>query len=83
MAAGMGFHPVRIRPMRVHALEGHDLFTLYSHDGDGSLYQRFTADLASRWNVEDEGPVSDLLSVDISTESDCVTLRQEKYITHL
>eukprot|EP00965_Chrysotila_dentata_P113900 3765808-Pleurochrysis_carterae.AAC.1 len=33
-----------------------DLFTLYSHDGDGSLYQRFTADLASRWNVEDEGP---------------------------
>eukprot|EP00965_Chrysotila_dentata_P052000 1726090-Pleurochrysis_carterae.AAC.1 len=39
-----------------------DLFTLYSHDGDGSLYQRFTADLASRWNVEDEGPISDLLN---------------------
>eukprot|EP00965_Chrysotila_dentata_P004041 131092-Pleurochrysis_carterae.AAC.1 len=60
-----------------------DLFTLYSHDGDGSLYQRFTTDLASRWNVEDEGPISDLLNVDISAESDCVTLRQEKYITHL
>eukprot|EP00965_Chrysotila_dentata_P087423 2886402-Pleurochrysis_carterae.AAC.1 len=43
-----------------------DLFTLYSHDGPNSLYERFTSDLASRWNVEDEGPISDLLNVDIS-----------------
>eukprot|EP00965_Chrysotila_dentata_P105438 3482160-Pleurochrysis_carterae.AAC.1 len=43
-----------------------DLFTLYSHSGPGSLYDSFTTDLATRWNVEDEGPVSDLLNVDIS-----------------
>eukprot|EP00965_Chrysotila_dentata_P120596 3987941-Pleurochrysis_carterae.AAC.1 len=33
-----------------------DLFTLYSDDGAGSLYETFTSDLAARWNVEDEGP---------------------------
>eukprot|EP00965_Chrysotila_dentata_P121867 4028180-Pleurochrysis_carterae.AAC.1 len=60
-----------------------DLFTLYSHDGAGSLYERFTSDLASRWNVEDEGPISDLLNVNISSADGCVTLKQEKYITHL
>eukprot|EP00965_Chrysotila_dentata_P002519 81550-Pleurochrysis_carterae.AAC.3 len=61
-----------------------DLFTLYSqHDGVGSLYHRFTSDLASRWNVENEEPISDLLTVDISADADCVTLWQEKCITHL
>eukprot|EP00965_Chrysotila_dentata_P042900 1424574-Pleurochrysis_carterae.AAC.1 len=55
-----------------------DLFTLYSHEGAGSLYA-----LTKRWNVEDEGPVSDLLNVDITTHADCVELKQEKYIAHL
>eukprot|EP00965_Chrysotila_dentata_P142068 4695990-Pleurochrysis_carterae.AAC.1 len=36
-----------------------DLFTLYTHDGEGSLYARFIHDLSHHWNVEDEGPVSD------------------------
>eukprot|EP00965_Chrysotila_dentata_P167708 5537954-Pleurochrysis_carterae.AAC.1 len=54
-----------------------DLFTLYSHDGPESLNERFTADLATRWNIEDEGPVSDLLNVDISTDADSVILKQE------
>eukprot|EP00965_Chrysotila_dentata_P185071 6110408-Pleurochrysis_carterae.AAC.1 len=38
-----------------------DLFTLYTHDGKGSLYDDFNNALTHRWNVEDEGPVSDLL----------------------
>eukprot|EP00965_Chrysotila_dentata_P003000 97043-Pleurochrysis_carterae.AAC.5 len=61
-----------------------DLFILYSHGGQGSLYESFTTDLAARWNVEDEGPgVSDLLNVDITTENDSVILKQEKYISRL
>eukprot|EP00965_Chrysotila_dentata_P108763 3593021-Pleurochrysis_carterae.AAC.3 len=34
-------------------------------------------------NVEDEGPVSDLLNVDIATDADCVLLKQEKYVAQL
>eukprot|EP00965_Chrysotila_dentata_P182310 6020422-Pleurochrysis_carterae.AAC.1 len=60
-----------------------DLFTLYSHDGDGSLYASFVEALTTRWNVEDDGPVSDLLNVDISSDTTSVTLKQEKYIAHL
>eukprot|EP00965_Chrysotila_dentata_P258452 6213222-Pleurochrysis_carterae.AAC.4 len=54
-----------------------------SDDGPGSLYESFTSDLAARWNVEDEGPVSDLLNVDISRDADHVLLQQHKYIAHL
>eukprot|EP00965_Chrysotila_dentata_P106865 3530221-Pleurochrysis_carterae.AAC.1 len=46
-----------------------DLFTLYSHDGQGSLYNDFTDALTHRWNVQDEGPVSELLNVDIAVDS--------------
>eukprot|EP00965_Chrysotila_dentata_P114708 3791329-Pleurochrysis_carterae.AAC.1 len=60
-----------------------DLFVLYSDDGPDSLYSSFTTALSSRWNVEDEGPVSDLLNVDIATDADCVLLKQEKYIAQL
>eukprot|EP00965_Chrysotila_dentata_P015527 513716-Pleurochrysis_carterae.AAC.1 len=60
-----------------------DLFTLYSDDGPGSLYDDFVRALALRWNVEDEGPVSDLRNVDISVDGSCIILRQEKYIAHL
>eukprot|EP00965_Chrysotila_dentata_P007616 248083-Pleurochrysis_carterae.AAC.1 len=60
-----------------------DLFTLYSHDGTSSLYDDFVRALTHRWNVEDEGPVSDLLNVDISVDESCIILRQEKYISHL
>eukprot|EP00965_Chrysotila_dentata_P203276 6181614-Pleurochrysis_carterae.AAC.1 len=60
-----------------------DLFTLYSDDGPGSLYESFTSDLAALWNVEDEGPVSDLLNVDITRDADCVFLQQRKYRGHL
>eukprot|EP00965_Chrysotila_dentata_P194318 6176306-Pleurochrysis_carterae.AAC.3 len=54
-----------------------DLFTLYSHDGDGSICTHFLKALTHRWNVEDEGPVSDLLNVDITADADSVKLNQE------
>eukprot|EP00965_Chrysotila_dentata_P086777 2864424-Pleurochrysis_carterae.AAC.1 len=60
-----------------------DLFTLYTHDGPTSLYAEFVDALTTRWNVEDEGPVSDLLNVDITVTEDSVILKQEKYIAHL
>eukprot|EP00965_Chrysotila_dentata_P071961 2377517-Pleurochrysis_carterae.AAC.1 len=43
-----------------------DLFVLHRDNGPESLYAKFTEALASRWNVEDEGPASDLLNVDIA-----------------
>eukprot|EP00965_Chrysotila_dentata_P081779 2699892-Pleurochrysis_carterae.AAC.1 len=55
----------------------YDLFVLYSDDSADSLYASFTTALSARWNVEDEGPVSDLLNVDITTDADCVLLKQE------
>eukprot|EP00965_Chrysotila_dentata_P026727 886604-Pleurochrysis_carterae.AAC.3 len=60
-----------------------DLFTLYTHDGKGSLYDDFINALTHRWNVEDEGPVSDLLNEDITTDSSSVHLTQQNYIAHL
>eukprot|EP00965_Chrysotila_dentata_P230226 6197652-Pleurochrysis_carterae.AAC.1 len=61
-----------------------NLFTLYTHDGKDSLYARFVdALLTQRWNLEDEGPVSDLLNVDITADESSVTLTQAKYIAHL
>eukprot|EP00965_Chrysotila_dentata_P082577 2725765-Pleurochrysis_carterae.AAC.1 len=60
-----------------------DLFTLYTHDGAGSLYDTFVEAFNNRLNVEDEGPVSDLLNVDITADASSVSLSQEKYIAHL
>eukprot|EP00965_Chrysotila_dentata_P079627 2626178-Pleurochrysis_carterae.AAC.1 len=61
-----------------------DLFLLYTHDGDGSYYEPFTsAPVAHRWNIEDEGPVSDLLNVEITVTDGTVELTQSKYIDSL
>ena len=61
-----------------------DCFVLYSHDDQHSLYKRFTSDLQSRWNVDDEGDVSDLLGIEIESSIDgCVTLKQRGYIERL
>ena len=57
-----------------------DLFTLYSHDDEHSLYRRFIKDLDARWSVEDEGEVSDLLGVEIASEGNVVSLKQTAYI---
>ena len=60
-----------------------DLFVLSSHTDEDSLYHRFTTDLSARWDVEDEGDVTDLLSVEIERTSEHVTLRQSAYISKL
>ena len=57
-----------------------DLFILASHTDEHSLYSRFTRDLSERWDVEDEGEVADLLSVEISQDEGHVWLRQVNYI---
>mgnify|MGYP002630848699 CR=1 FL=1 len=60
-----------------------DLFVLSSHDDEHSIYASFTRDLSSRWDVEDEGEVSDLLSIEIEPGDGHVTLHQRKYIAKL
>ena len=60
-----------------------DLFILYLQDGADSLYASFTRELTPRWEVEDEGEVTDLLNIEISRQGTSVTLRQTGYITKL
>ena len=57
-----------------------DLFVLYSHDDDQSLYREFTTELTAAWKAEDEGEVTDLLNVEISATNNGVELRQTNYI---
>eukprot|EP00965_Chrysotila_dentata_P148885 4916704-Pleurochrysis_carterae.AAC.2 len=60
-----------------------DLFILRRDSSDGSLYTRFTESLSARWNVEDEGPASDLFNVESERSDDHVTLSQASYIRHM
>ena len=62
-----------------------DLATIYSHDDKHSLYADFVGKLQQRFNVEDEGPISDLLNVEIDRDENdgSVTLRQTGYIERL
>ena len=57
-----------------------DLFILSSHRDAGSLYDQFTSALQARWQVDDEGDVSDLLGIEISASSGHVQLKQTQYI---
>ena len=60
-----------------------DLFVLYSHNDSHSLYNIFTTALQSDWNAEDEGEVTDLLNVEISSHHGVVELKQSSYIERL
>ena len=60
-----------------------DLYMLSSHTDEYSVYHQFTTAMSSRWDVEDEGEVSDLLSVEITKDAEHVTLRQRAYIDKL
>lgn len=60
-----------------------DLFILTSHDDSHSIYSQFTRDMQARWDVEDEGEASDLLSVEITSGEGYVELRQTAYIEKL
>ena len=57
-----------------------DLYILSSHRDAGSLYDTFISDLQARWDVEDEGDVSDLLGVEIAAVEGGVKLKQTAYI---
>ena len=60
-----------------------DLFILYNHDDEYSLYHQFTTDLSKRWEVDDEGEVADLLNIEIVRGEHHVLLRQTSYIEKL
>ena len=57
-----------------------DLFIVYPHDDEHSLYSSFVDALNDRWEVEDEGEVRDLLNVEIERDGNCVNLTQTGYI---
>ena len=66
------------------AICGRPLHPLQHDDNvNVSLYSKFAAALKQRWRVEDEGPVTDLLNIEIEREGDTVTLKQTSYITKL
>ena len=46
-----------------------DLFVVYSHDDEHSIYREFTTAMQKHWEVDDEGEVNDLLNIEISKES--------------
>ena len=58
-----------------------DLFIVYSHDDEQSIYSEFTSKLTETWKAEDEGEVTDLLNVEISSTDGAVELRQSGYIS--
>ena len=62
-----------------------DLFTIYSHDNEHSIYHSFIKQLmADHWKVEDEGPIVDLLDIEITESKDGkVKLAQTNYIEKL
>ena len=60
-----------------------DLCIMSSHDDEFSLYGQLVAALAADWDIEDEGEVADLLSIEITREDDGVVLRQVAYIDKL
>ena len=57
-----------------------DLATLYLQDDEYSLYRSFVTALSARWNIEDEGELSDLLGIEFSRDGDTVVLKQTAYI---
>jgi hypothetical protein len=61
-----------------------DLAVVYSHEGPGSLYSIFSEALIARWQVEDEGPISDLLNVEFDTSvPGSITIHQSAFISTL
>ena len=48
------------------------LFILYKHDDKNSIYAKFTNALTRHWCVEDKGPVTDLLNIEIERDGDTI-----------
>ena len=57
-----------------------DLQIIASHTDEHSLYSQFVTNMQSRWSVEDEGEVTDLLGVEFVRKNDEITLTQTAYI---
>ena len=57
-----------------------DLCCCASHTDEHSLYHDFITKLQSRWEVEDEGELTDLLNVEFTFGDDHVKLSQTAYI---
>ena len=54
---------------------------VYLHDDEHSLYRAFISALETRWNVEDEGELTDLLGIEFTREDGAIELRQTKYMS--
>ena len=59
-----------------------DLAVVYTHTDSHSLYSQFVKDL-KKWDVEDEGDLSDLLGIEFSFGKETVTLTQTAYINRM
>ena len=60
-----------------------DLTTVYSHDNELSLFCHFEKALMQRFNVEDEGDLTDLLGIEFTRHESAVEIRQTAYIEKL
>ena len=60
-----------------------DLAILYEFDDEHSLYRDFVDKLTTRWRVEDEGDLTDLLGVEFHRDNQSICLRQKAYIEEL
>ena len=62
------------------SMQTHHSWCMLSSDDEYSLYKKFTEALSSKWSVDDEGEVSDLLNIEIVCGEKHVLLRQSSYI---
>ena len=76
--------PTGPRRERIHVgVYVDDLAMVYREDDEHSLYRSFITALEARWNVEDEGELTDLLGIEFSRVDGIIELRQTKYIEKL
>ena len=69
--------PTGPRRERVHVgVYVDDLAMVYREDDEHSLYRSFITALEARWNVEDEGELTDLLGIEFSRVDGIIELRQ-------
>ena len=52
-----------------------DLAIVYLQSDEHSLYHSFVKDLEGKWNVEDEGELTDLLGVEFSRTKNIIELK--------
>ena len=60
-----------------------DLAIVYGRDDEHSLYRSFVSALETRWKVEDEGELTDLLGIEFERSKHTMELKQTKYIEKL